>query len=234
MTYPLFIQTSCTLLWSLCLTADWLKWQKRLKATKPEKWHFLTSCSPLLNCFKKNLSSPGVKLDLGSVKCLRVWPSPGVACHIQLWAPNRKALTHLSLFSYYSTSTSIKNTSPFRKILWALESCCFAFGRFAASLHQTVAAFVWGVDERGNTDVELFSQCFLHTLESRVTPFLSHFWFFFIPQMAFRWRDIPTEMHWLHNLKQQQQNKKTEQERRGQSLSLSLSASSLSGCWSLI
>lgn len=53
----------------------------------------LSSCSPLLTRYNNPLlSSPGVKLDLGSVKRLRVWPSPGVACHIQLWAPNRKAL----------------------------------------------------------------------------------------------------------------------------------------------
>lgn len=59
------------------------------------------SCSPLLDRNTSEggnpFSFPGVKLDPSSVKRLRVWPSPGVACHIQLWATNRN--THLFLFS---------------------------------------------------------------------------------------------------------------------------------------
>ncbi len=110
------IQTSCTPPHVQPLSSSWcsLKWQRRLKATKPEKIHFYFPLIlfPAAAPPQKPLSSSlGVKLDLGSVKCWRVWPSPGVACHIQLWAPNRKALAHLSLFSHNSTGAGIKHTS---------------------------------------------------------------------------------------------------------------------------
>lgn len=170
------------------LSHSWfaLKRQQYLKATKPEKWLFFF----IIILFKKkrkkekSFSSPGVKLDLGSVKCLRVWPSPGVACHIQLWAPNRKALTHLSLFSYYSTSTGIK------KILPALWWCCFWFGRYAASLHQTVAAsFFFCLRGKMKEEIQMLS-CFLSvscaTLDCESPSFEAIFWFSPHTQMAFR------------------------------------------------
>lgn len=209
MTYPLLIQASRT-----PLSYSWktLKWQQYLKATKPEKWHFSIILFPTITPPWKPLSSPGVKLDLGSVKCLRVWPSPGVACHIQLWAPKRKALAHLFLFSYYSTSTSIKNMSFVEK---------------KKSFRHDCAGFDLG-DALTKEVIQM-----LHSF-SHLIPQSPSFLFCSIPQMTFRCRDIPTEMHWLHNLKQQQQKRKQKDEANlPHSLSPSLSESH-SGCWSLI
>lgn len=105
-----------------------------------------SSCSPLFNRNKTHSPLMVGNLISVSVKCLKMWPLPGVACHIQLWAPNKKAAAHLSLFSSFSADTSIKNRLLFLDVgknRKALKSLFFFFlhGCSADSHQHQIGSF---------------------------------------------------------------------------------------------
>lgn len=116
------------------LSSSWcaLKWQQILKTS--EITFFLPPSSSLPPyCYTAtNTPSPLLVWNLISAawSVWEFWPSPGVACHIQLWAPNKKRRSHTCpLFSYYPTSASIKNKTKKKKSTACFEnkrlwSCC--------------------------------------------------------------------------------------------------------------
>lgn len=80
---------------------------------KPEKLHYFK----IIKRDKNAAFSPGVKLDLGRVKCLRVWPSPGVACHIQLCvSTQQKKCSHTC--SYFLITLSVDKEQTLSSCLW--------------------------------------------------------------------------------------------------------------------
>lgn len=116
------------------LSSSWcaLKWQQILKTW--EITFFLPPSSSLPPyCYTAtNTPSPLLVWNLISAawSVWEFWPSPGVACHIQLWAPNKKRRSHTCpLFSYYPTGASIKNKTKKKKSTACFEnkrlwSCC--------------------------------------------------------------------------------------------------------------
>lgn len=116
------------------LSSSWcaLKWQQILKTW--EITFFLPPSSSLPPyCYTvTNTPSPLLVWNLISAawSVWEFWPSPGVACHIQLWAPNKKRRSHTCpLFSYYPTGASIKNKTKKKKSTACFEnkrlwSCC--------------------------------------------------------------------------------------------------------------
>lgn len=195
------------------LSSSWcaLKWQQILKTW--EITFFLPPSSSLPPyCYTAtNTPSPLLVWNLISAawSVWEFWPSPGVACHIQLWAPNKKRRSHTCpLFSYYPTGASIKNKTQKKKdhsLFWK----------------QTVV-IVLLFDATGKKkmreEIQMLRNFFFSPsvfCKLAVTQFSKSFVFLFFlfpsaSQVTFQCRDIPSETLRLHNLKKKKKRQKDE------------------------
>lgn len=195
------------------LSSSWcaLKWQQILKTW--EITFFLPPSSSLPPyCYTAtNTPSPLLVWNLISAawSVWEFWPSPGVACHIQLWAPNKKRRSHTCpLFSYYPTGASIKNKTKKKKSTACFEnkrlwSCCCLMRRGKKR---------W--ERRYRCCVIFFSpSVFCKLAVTQFSKSFVFFYFFLFPsasQVTFQCRDIPSETLRLHNLKKKKKRQKDE------------------------
>lgn len=165
--------------------------------------------SLLLHRYKYPFSSPGVKLDLGSVKCLRVLALARCCLsHPAVGAQQEKALAHLSFIfllpnrrEHQKQNQKKKSTACFEnKRLW---SCCCLMRREKKRWerrYRCCVIFFFSPSVFCKLAVTQFSKSFV-------------FLFFLFPsasQVTFQCRDIPSETLRLHNLKKKKKRQKDE------------------------
>lgn len=195
------------------LSSSWcaLKWQQILKTW--EITFFLPPSSSLPPyCYTAtNTPSPLLVWNLISAawSVWEFWPSPGVACHIQLWAPNKKRRSHTCpLFSYYPTGASIKNKTKKKKAQPVLKT------------NGCDRVVVWcDGKKKMREEIQMLRNFFFSPsvfCKLAVTQFSKSFVFLFVlfpsaSQVTFQCRDIPSETLRLHNLKKKKKKRQKDE-----------------------
>lgn len=165
--------------------------------------------SLLLHRYKYPFSSPGVKLDLGSVKCLRVLALARCCLsHPAVGAQQEKALAHLSFIfllpnrrEHQKQNQKKKEHSLFWKQTVVIVLLFDATGKKRWERRYRCCVIFFSPSVFCKLAVTQFSKSFVF------------FYFFLFPsasQVTFQCRDIPSETLRLHNLKKKKKRQKDE------------------------